>query len=29
LSPYSGLFGKTEYYKIIIKRSDNQGTGLW
>ena len=28
LSPYSGLFGKTEYYKIIIKRSDNQGTGL-
>jgi len=29
LSPYSGLFGKTEYYKIIIKRSDNQAVDLW
>ena len=28
LSPYSGLFGKTEYYKIIIKRSDNQAVDL-
>jgi len=28
-NPYSGLFGKTEYYKIIIKRSDNQAVDLW
>ena len=29
LSPYSGLFGKTEYYKIVIKRSDSQAIDLW
>jgi hypothetical protein len=28
LSPYSGLFGKTEYYKIVIKRSDSQAIDL-
>lgn len=28
LSPFSGLFGKTEYYRIILKRSDNQGTDI-
>jgi len=29
LSPYSGLFGKTESYKIVIKRSDSQAIDLW
>lgn len=28
-TPFSGLFGKTEYYKLIVKRSDNQGTDIW
>ena len=28
LNPSSGLFGKTEYYKLIIKRSDNQAVDL-
>ena len=28
LSPFSGLFGKTEYYRVILKRSDNQGTDI-
>ena len=28
ISPFTGLFGKVEYYKLIIKRSDNQGIDI-
>jgi hypothetical protein len=24
-----GPFGSVEYYKIIVKRSENQGTDIW
>jgi hypothetical protein len=28
IQPFSGPFGKVEYYKIIIRRSENQGTSV-
>lgn len=28
IAPFSGLFGKIEYYKLIVKRSDNQGVDV-
>lgn len=28
ISPFTGLFGKVEYYKLVIKRSDNQGVDV-
>lgn len=28
IQPYSGPFGKIEYYKIILRRSENQGTSV-
>ena len=27
--PFSGPFGNTEYYKLIIRRSDNQASDIW
>ncbi len=29
LEPFSGPFGNIEYYKLIIRRSENQGTDIW
>jgi hypothetical protein len=28
IQPFSGPFGKVEYYKVIIRRSENQGTSV-
>lgn len=28
VSPFAGLFAKVEYYKLVIKRSDNQAVDL-
>jgi hypothetical protein len=24
-----GVFGKIEYYKVLIRRSENQGVDVW
>jgi len=29
LNPMVGPFGKVEYYKVILRRSENQATDLW
>jgi hypothetical protein len=28
ISPFAGLYGKVEYYKLVVKRSDNQGVDV-
>jgi hypothetical protein len=29
MNPVIGAFGSTEYYKLVIKRSDNQAIDIW